>query len=121
MGSMINSWIRAHRLSRAIYVAVVLVVVLVWGLVYWPTPLVSRGTEEGRVISASENFGLVELADGRKVRLYFLPPYPRPGDSVPLIRETYKDGTTLYQVNLDEWQMGYAGQHNPDQGAGNQP
>jgi hypothetical protein len=106
MGSLINSWLRAHRLSRAIFVAVALAGILLWGLLNWPAPLVSRHTEQGRVISASEQFAMVELANGKKVRLYFLPPFPQPGDSVPLIRETYRDGTTLYLVDNDTWQTG---------------
>jgi hypothetical protein len=105
---MINSWFRGHRLSRAIFVAAGLTGILIWGLLNRPSPLVSQVTEQGRVISASERFGLVELADGRTVRLYFLPPQPQPGDSVPLIRETYGDGKILYLVDLDAWQTGYS-------------
>jgi hypothetical protein len=118
---MIDSWMRAHRLSRAIFVAVGLVLLLIWALLNKPAPLVSQATEQAQVISASNHFAVVQLADGRKVRLYFPSPEPRPGASVRLIRETYADGKTLYLLDIEAWQMGASDGHGAAPDGGGHP
>ena len=91
---MIENWMYAHRLSRAVFVAVALAGALAYTWWNWPAPLVSRTTQSGQVISAvKDGVMVIELPDGKHVRAFTPYPVPKPGDHVPMIVETYEDGS----------------------------
>ncbi len=99
---MIENWIYAHRLSRAVFVAVALAGALVYTLWNWPAPLVSQTAQSGLVLSAEKDgVFLIELADGKRLRAFTPHPAPKPGDRVPMIVETYEDGSLHAVIDPD--------------------
>ena len=94
---------RARQLTRAFFIGVVLLLVV--GAAIWmrPAALVSANSEQGQMLSVTERFGVVQIADGRKVQVAVPLPAPKPGDTVPLLAEHYADGTTRYRIDADAW------------------
>ena len=100
---IIENWMYAHRLSRAVFVALALAGALSYTLWNWPAPLVSRTAQSGQVISAvKDGVMLIELSDGKRVRSFTPYPVPKPGDRVPMIIETYEDGSLHAVIDPDE-------------------
>ena len=104
---MIENWMHAHRLSRAVFVAVALAGALAYTLWNWPAPMVSRTAQDGQVISAvKDGVMLIELANGKHVRTFTPNPAPKPGDHVPMIIESYEDGSIYAIIDIDAWRTG---------------
>lgn len=97
---------RARHVSRVFFLAAVLLLAVGWALWSKPAAQVSSSPEWGRVISVTDRFGVLEIADGRKVRVFLPTPAPRVGDTVPLRAERYADGKVLYRVDADAWRGG---------------
>ena len=91
---MLENWRYASRLSRAVFVAIALLGVLLWTLWNWPAPMTSRAVQTGHVVSAAKD-GLIQIKLGNGKYVYALAPNlaPKPGDKLPMIVETYEDGT----------------------------
>lgn len=90
-------------LSRLVFVGVVLLLAVGWAIWSRPAPVVSTAGEQGRVLSVQDRFGVVQLADGRKVRLFLPSPRPKPEDVVPLLREQRADGKVVYRIDAEAW------------------
>lgn len=99
---------RARYVTRILFVAVVLLLAVGWAIWNRPAAVVATVAEEGRVLSAQERFGVVQIADGRKVRLFFPAPPPRPGESVTLRVERRADGKAIYRVDAGAWRSAHA-------------
>ncbi|MGD8577216.1 MAG: hypothetical protein PVG13_09000 [Thiohalophilus sp.] len=100
MGKMLENWRYASRLSRAVFVAVALLAILLWTLWQWPTPMVSRIFQQGQVVSVAQGGTvLVRLDSGTEVRLMATGRVLKAGDKVPLIVETYEDGSIRVYFN----------------------
>jgi hypothetical protein len=77
---------------------------LLYGMFTRETHVVSRSHESGTVQSVLAQVGVVELKDGRRVRVMFAPPVPKEGDKIPLIVERFRDGKERYYLDQDRWQ-----------------
>jgi hypothetical protein len=105
MSRFIDSWLHAHRLSRAVAAVIVGAGILIWLAWFGPPEMISRDAASGMVISVADG-GLVviELDGGKQVRLR-----PRvllkAGDRVPMRVETYEDGSIAAWVNEEAWRM----------------
>lgn len=96
----------AHRLSRAIFIAVAMGGMLIWTLLNRPPPMVSRDTQMGQVISVvKDGVTVIGLADGKTVRAFTMQPIPMPGDKIPMIVERYEDGSMYATVDLEAWRI----------------
>jgi hypothetical protein len=101
---MIDNWLHAHRLSRAVFLAVVLLGLLVWAVLNKPPAMVARVNQAGEVISVIEDGAtLIRLPDGKRVRIFTPRPLPHPGDKIPMVVENYEDGTARASIDLDAW------------------
>jgi hypothetical protein len=99
---MLENWRYASRLSRAVFVAVALIGVLLWTLWQWPAPMTSRTSHTGQVISAVKGgVMLIELTNGKRVHASTPYPVPKPGDQIPMIVETYEDGTVRAVIDRE--------------------
>lgn len=94
---------RGRYVTRAVFLGVVLLLAVAWAIWSRPAPVVALAAEHGRVIAVQERFGVVEIPDGRKVRLFLPTPAPRPGDTVPLVMERHADGKVLYRIDAEAW------------------
>lgn len=94
---------RARHVTRILFVVAILLLAAGWAIWNRPTAVVSTDAAQGRVLSAQEHFGVVQIADGRKVRLFFPAPPPKPGDRVPLRAERHADGRVIYRIDADAW------------------
>ena len=102
MGRMFENWRYASRLSRAVFVAIALLGALLWTLWQWPAPMTSRTTQTGQIVSvANDGLMLIKLENGKQVRAMAAHPVPSPGDTLPMIVETYEDGTSRAYIDLD--------------------
>ncbi len=115
MKRFFDNWARAYRDSRAVGAAVLLALMLAWGWYitrdYTSDRIVKTEHVSATVVgvpSATPSAGsaapvvcMVELEDGRKIRLMFTNPTPRVGDSVPLRVEYFENGEAYY--SLDGW------------------
>jgi hypothetical protein len=97
---------RSRQTTRVIFIAAVLLLAV--GAAIWmrPAALVSTSPEQGRLLSVTERFGVVEIGDGRKVRVALPTPPPKAGEAVPLLAEHYADGKTRYRIDVDAWRAG---------------
>jgi len=104
MTRIIDRWLHAHRLSRAIFVAVAAGGALLYTLWTWPPPMVSRLSQSGKVVSVVvDGVTVIELADGKRVRALTPQPPPKPGDGIPMVVETYNDGSVMATIDLESW------------------
>jgi len=102
MGRMLENWRYASRLSRAVFVAIALLGALLWALWQWPAPMTSRTTQTGQVVSvANDGVMLIELENGKQVRALATHLVRKPGDTLPMIVETYEDGTSRAYIDLE--------------------
>jgi hypothetical protein len=105
--TIIENWMNAHRLSRAVFLAIALGGLLLWELWNPPPRLVSRSTQVGEVVSVAESGMIViALADGKRVRTLSLQPVPKSGDKITMVVETYEDGTARAFVDEEVWRTG---------------
>ena len=102
MGRMLANWRYASRLSRAVFVAIALLGALLWTLWQWPAPMTSRTTQTGQVVSvANDGLMLIKLDNGKQVHALATHRAPKPGDTLPMIVETYEDGTSRAYIDLE--------------------
>ncbi len=105
--TIIENWMNAHRLSRAVFLAVALGGLLVWELWNPPPRMVSRSAQVGQVVSVTEGgVTVITLADGKQVRALSLQPAPKSGDKITMVVETYEDGTARAVVDEEAWRSG---------------
>jgi hypothetical protein len=103
---MIERWLHAHRLSRAVFIAVTAGGLLLWALWNRPPPMTDRSMQTGEVVSAvAGGVTVIALADGKRVRALNLQPLPKAGDRIPMIVETYQDGSVYAVVDQESWRM----------------
>jgi hypothetical protein len=81
----------------------VLLLAVGWAIWSRPAARISVNSEQGQMLSVTERFGVVQLADGRKVQVVLPLPAPKPGDAVPLVAEHYADGKARYRIDTDAW------------------
>lgn len=104
MSAIINRWIQAHRLSRAVFVAIGLGAILLWFLWNSPPAMVSRESQTGQVISAvKDGVMMIELSDGKQMRVFTPSPVPVAGARVPVVVETYADGSVMAVIDVAAW------------------
>ena len=94
---------RSRHATRVIFLGVVLLLAVGWALWSRPAAKVSEATGQGRMLSVTDRFGVVEIADGRKVRVMLPSPAPKAGDEVPLRIEYFADGKARYAIDADAW------------------
>ena len=94
---------RSRYATRAIFAGVVVLLVAGWIIFNRPAALLSVETEQGRVVSVSDRFGVVQIADGRKVHVMLPSPAPRADDEVPLRVERFADGKARYAIDAEAW------------------
>jgi hypothetical protein len=105
--TIIDSWMRAHRLSRAVFLVIALGGLLVWELWNPPPRMVSRSTQVGQVVSVAEGgITVIALENGKRARALSLQPKPKPGDKIIMVVESYEDGTALATVDEEAWHSG---------------
>jgi len=91
---------RGHMMARIIGIAVVLVPIVVWFAWRDPGHLVSSAPASGTVVEYQKPIALLTLASGDRVRVYVGPQGVKAGDVLPLIADTYSNGSVQYRVNL---------------------
>ena len=96
---------RTRHATRVFFVGTVLLLAVGWAIWSRPAALVSVNSEQGHMLSVTERFGVVQLADGRKVRVILPVPAPKPGDAVPLVAEHFKDGKARYRIDAEAWRI----------------
>jgi hypothetical protein len=107
MPRIIEHWMHAHRLSRAVFVAITVGGVLIWALWNRPPVMIARTSQLGTVVSiVNETVTVIELSGGKEVRALTPSPAPKKGDKIPLIVETYEDGSVRAVIDLDAWHTG---------------
>lgn len=94
---------RSRHVTRVFFIGAVLLLAVAWAIWSRPAALVAVDSEQGRVLSVTDRFGVVEIADGRKVRVVLPVPAPKKDDTVPLQAERYADGTSRYRIDADAW------------------
>lgn len=100
MGKMFDNWRHASRLSRAVFAAIALSGALLWTLWQWPPLMTSRTTQTGEVVSVNKGgVVLIRLNDGKQVRALISNRIPKVGDTLPMIVETYEDGSIRAYIN----------------------
>jgi hypothetical protein len=104
---MLENWRYASRLSRAVFMAIALIVALLWTLWQWPAPMTSRTSHTGQVISAvSGGVMQIELQDGSRVHAMTPNPVPKVGERIPMIVETYEDGSVRAYIDQEALRTG---------------
>lgn len=107
MGRMLENWRYASRLSRAVFVAIGLLGALLWTLWQWPAPMTSRTSHMGQVISVAQGgVMLIKLDNGKHVHALTSQVVTKPGDTLPMIIETYEDGTVRAYIDLERARTG---------------
>lgn len=107
MGRMLENWRYASRLSRAVFVAIGLLGALLWTLWQWPAPLTSRTSHIGQVISVNQGgVMLIKLDNGKQVHALVPQLAIKPGDTLPMIVETYEDNTVRAYIDLEKASTG---------------
>lgn len=106
-------YIVSHR-SKAIAAAIFIVPMMLWmtwrldgGKLQSTEPLqatVHTMAKTGKSDSGAIYTADLKLADGTQISLKFYEPVPKPGESIPLIRHTYKNGEHDYRFDRSAWQ-----------------
>jgi len=91
---------RGHMTARIIAIAIVLVPIVVWFMWRDPGHLVGSAPAKGTVVEYQKHIALLNLANGEQVRLYSGPQDVKPGQVLPLIADTYSNGTVQYRVDF---------------------
>jgi len=94
---------RARYVTRVVFLGAVLLLAVAWALWSRPAAVVTTRAEQGRVVAVQDRFGVVQIADGRKVRLFLPTPRPKPDDVVPLVMERRADGKESYRIDAEAW------------------
>jgi hypothetical protein len=96
----IEGFRRGHMTARIIAIAIVLVPIVVWFMWRDPGRLVGSAPTTGRVVEYQKHIALLNLANGEQVRLYSGPQDVKAGQVLPLIADTYSNGTVQYRVDF---------------------
>lgn len=91
---------RGHMTARIIAIAIVLVPIVVWFMWRDPGHLVGSSPATGTVVEYQKHIALLNLANGEQVRLYSGPQDVKAGQILPLIADTYSNGTVQYRVDF---------------------
>lgn len=98
--SPIDGFTRGHGMARIIAAAIVIVPILAWFVFRDPGAVVSSMTVTGTVLEYKKPIALISLENGDKARIYAGPTAAVPGQKLPLIADTRKDGSVQYRVDL---------------------
>jgi hypothetical protein len=91
---------RGHMTARIIAIAIVVVPIVAWFMWRDPGRLVRSAATTGTVVEYQKHIALLNLANGEQVRLYSGPRDVKPGQVLPLIADTYSNGTVQYRVDF---------------------
>ncbi|MGH8264762.1 MAG: hypothetical protein ACRETU_11335 [Steroidobacterales bacterium] len=91
---------RGHMTARIIAIALVLLPIVAWFVWRDPGSLASTTHTSGTVVEYSKHIALLNLSSGEQVRLYSGPNPVKPGDVLPLVADTYSNGTVQYRVDF---------------------
>jgi hypothetical protein len=98
--SPVDGFRRGHMTARIIAIAIVLVPIVAWFMWRDPGRLASSAPATGTVVEYQKHIALLNLANGEQVRLYSGPKDVKPGEVLPLIADTYANGTVQYRVDF---------------------
>jgi hypothetical protein len=98
--SPVESFKRGHMTARIIAIAIVLIPIVVWFMWRDPGHLESTARTSGTVVEYSKHIALLSLPSGEQVRLYSGPNAVKQGDVLPLVADTYSNGTVQYRVDF---------------------
>jgi len=106
-----HNWAHVHRNVQGWSAAIFLLVMLAWLLLGTANKRISRAETQAQVITTSLlkssqiSGGLhLKMADGKTLKLFVSAnPFPKVGDTVPLIVEQYEDGSSLYMLDQQRW------------------
>ena len=94
---------RSRYTTRAIFSGVLLLLAVGWIIFNRPAPLREVVAGEGQLLSVNDSVGVVQIEDGRKVRLMLPHVSLKAGDEVPLRVERFADGKERYSFDLEAW------------------
>ena len=86
--------------ARIIAIALVLIPIVAWFVWRDPGSLQGTARTSGTVVEYSKHLALLNLPSGEQVRLYSGPNPVKAGDVLPLIADTYTNGTVQYRVDF---------------------
>jgi hypothetical protein len=93
---------RGRMTARIIAIALVLIPIVVWFMWRDPGRLQNTTHTSGTVVEYSKHIALLNLPSGEQVRLYSGPNAVKQGDVLPLVADTYSNGTVQYRVDFKE-------------------
>lgn len=107
-------YIVSHR-SRAIAAAIFIVPMMLWmtwsldgGKLESTEPMqavVHTMAKTGKSDSGGIYTANLKLPDGQQISLTFREPIPKPGETIPLIRHTFKNKRQEYRFDREVWQL----------------
>src|SRR5882672_882360 len=98
--SPVDGFKRGHMTARIIAIALVLLPIVAWFVWRDPGSLANTTHTSGKVVEYSKHIALLDLPSGEQVRLYSGPNPVKPGDVLPLVADTYSNGTVQYRVDF---------------------
>jgi len=98
--SPLDGFKRGHMAARIIAIALVVLPIVAWFVWRNPGSLAGTTHTSGTVVEYSKHIALLNLPSGEQVRLYSGPNPVKPGDVVPLVADTYSNGTVQYRVDF---------------------
>ncbi len=96
----IDGFTRGHGLARIIAAGIVIVPILAWFVFRDPGAVVNSHPTTGTVLEYRKPIALIALDNGDRARIYAGPTAAVPGQKLPLIADTHKDGSVQYRVDL---------------------
>lgn len=99
--SAVDGFKRGHMTARIIAIALVLLPIVAWFIWRNPGSLAGTTRTSGTVVEYSKHIALLNLPSGEQVRLYSGPNPVKAGDVLPLIADTYSNGTVQYRVDFE--------------------
>lgn len=96
----VDGFRRGHMTARIIAIALVLLPIVAWFVWRDPGSLATTAHTRGTVVEYSKHIALLNLPSGEQVRLYSGPNPVKPGDVLPLVADTYSNGTVQYRVDF---------------------
>ncbi|HZF15001.1 MAG TPA: hypothetical protein VE046_03565 [Steroidobacteraceae bacterium] len=96
----IDGFRRGHMTARFIAAALVIAPIVVSFMWRDPGHLEGSTRTSGTVVEYQKHIALLDLASGEQVRLYSGPNPVKAGDVLPLVADTYSNGTVQYRVDF---------------------
>jgi hypothetical protein len=96
----IDGFRRGHMSARFIAMALVIAPIVVWFVWRDPGQHITSAATTGKVVEYQKHIALLNLENGEQVRLYSGPKPVKAGDVLPLIADTYSNGTVQYRVDF---------------------